>query len=178
MASQIPPNQQLRHLPELQHASALAEYNADVQRSLETYKTAIKTGLEAMKAIALLDTGGAVATLAFIGHLASIHAETATVMAFVHALGVFVIGAFFAIGALGVSYLTSMFGGASLNNELEAKSAAMEGNEQKAQPFRCKAAIWGAVGKTTNGIAILFCLLALGCFIYGSLTGYHAFGNL
>ena len=179
MPDQTPPHPELLHkFVELEHSSKIAEYNADVQRALETYKTANKSGLEAMKAIAFLNSGAAVATLAFIGHLAAIHAETATIMGFVRALVIFVVGAFSAILAFGVTYLMSRFSGIALDHQLEEKSAGMDDRHSDEIRHRGKAKTWYAIAEAMNIAAAVFCILALVWFVRGAFIGYRAFGRV
>lgn len=158
-----------------EHKAALAEYAADTQRSLESFRAGNESGTEAIKAATLINGGASVAMLAFIGHLASIQAKAAVIMGFAEPLRLFVMGALLGVVASGVTYLAHMFYIGSLTREFRSKEAKREGDEKLAS-IKHKASVrWGHVGQGINFIAILTVVAALLCFGFGCYIAYRAF---
>src|SRR6266404_3904086 len=101
----------------------LAEYEADVQRSLEANRTGNASGRDAIKATTLVNGGAAVAMLAFLGHLASIGADPTTIIEFARALRWFVIGTLLCVLASGITYVAQRTCELGLRREFESKAA-------------------------------------------------------
>lgn len=72
------PEEQIHRIAEANQRASLAQYDADVQTSLEATKAANKSAADALRAVTLLNGGAAVAMLAFIGHLASTRVDPLT----------------------------------------------------------------------------------------------------
>jgi hypothetical protein len=153
----------------------LAEYEADIQRSLEALKSSNASGLEAIKASTLINGGAAVAVLAFIGHLASIHADASVIMNFARPLRLFVAGALFGVVASGVTYLVRRIDFVSLKREFTSKEARRGGNEDLAAADHESSVKWGWWAEGLNFIVILIVAASLVCFGCGCYTAYRVF---
>lgn len=165
-------------IADLQHRSDLAEYEADVQRSLESFKAGNASGLEAIKASTLINGGAAVAILAFIGHLASIHTESGRIMEFEQPLCWFVQGALSSVVASGITYFMQRISAVSLRRELQSKDARRDGDETTATNKHNASRRWECFGEIVNLGAVLCVVYSLFCFGYGCYVGYHAFEAL
>jgi len=168
----------IRHAVSMQQAADLAEYNADVQTSLETFKAGNLAGREALKAVALVNSGGAVALLAFIGHLASIGAPSEIMIAFRSSLTWFIQGVTAAVVATGIVYFSRLCDGTSIARRMEARDARRENDAttaaQKDRGERSWWRAWFALNLCTIGTGIY----SLISFIVGAVNGYHAFEAL
>jgi len=76
----------------LQQASDLATYSARNAANLEMFKSVITTATTCARSLVLLNGGGAVALLAFIGHLATVDSTRGLIPLFSHSLLIFLIG--------------------------------------------------------------------------------------
>jgi hypothetical protein len=157
------------------HKSALAEYAADVQRSLEAVKAGNASGLEALKAATFINGGAAVAMLAFVGHLASIHASSTTINGFGSPLMLFVMGVLFGVTAIGVTYLTHGANLAAMKRELASKEAANNEDKVLAASRKKAAARWSEFRAVINFVVVLLVIGSLLCFAYGSFRAYRTF---
>jgi hypothetical protein len=153
----------------------LAEYEADTQRSLESIKSGNASGLEAIKAGTLINAGAAVAVLAFIGHLASIHASGAVIMNFARPLRLFVAGALLGVVASGVTYLVRRIDFVSLKREFASKEARRGGNQGLATSNHESSIKWARAAEALNVIVILIVAASLVCFSRGCYTAYCVF---
>ena len=158
-----------------EHKSALAEYAADVQRTLESVRAANESGSEAIKAATLINGGAAVAMLAFVGHLASIQAVATVIMGFAKPLRLFVVGTLLGVVASGLTYLAQSFFTASLVRDLKSKEAKREDQESLATRHDAASVTWRRIGQVTNFTAVLTVVAALVCFSLGCYVAYQAF---
>jgi hypothetical protein len=173
----VPPviRREIFELAAEEHKSALAVYAADSQKALESVRAANASGLEALKATTFVNGGAAVAMLAFVGHLASIHASSATISGFASPLRLFVLGVLLGVAATGVTYLTHGAYLAALRREFAGKEAENNEHEGLAVSHRKAAARWSRGGRVINFTVILLVIGSLFCFAYGSFTAYQAF---
>jgi hypothetical protein len=141
-----------------QHESNLAHYNATNESSLAQYKASIDTLLEisrttnqagqsALKSAILINGGGAVALLAFLGHIWNSHPSYPIVSGLSCSLIVFAFGVLIAAMAAGTTYL-SLFSW---------------GNEYK------------RTGILFNFISILLVIISLILFVTGCYLSYKVF---
>jgi hypothetical protein len=142
----------------LQHASTLAQYEAQAASARELFKSVIAMATLTIKSLILINGGAAVALLAFIGHLAT--AETTetsgqAINAFAAPLLWFVIG-------VGTAAFFAGFVAAAQKLYAEPIYAA-EGSKKK----RLKS--WGNASVV---ISILFGLCSLLAFAVGSCFAY------
>jgi hypothetical protein len=157
------------------HKSGLAVYAADTQKSLEAVKAGNASGLEALKAATFVNGGAAVAMLAFVGHLAAIHASSTTINGFGRPLALFVVGVLLGVTAIGATYLTHGANLAAMKREFAGKEA--DNNEDKvlAESKKKAAARWSLFRAAINFVVILLVVGSLFCFAYGSVDAYRAF---
>jgi hypothetical protein len=165
----------LRQSIALQHATDLAGYNADLQRSLESFKAGNLAGRDALKGITLINGGAAVAMLAFLGHLASIQAGHETIVAFSKPLSWFVQGVFFGTLATGLIYFSSSCARLHLSRELERKEATRDNNPAIANQKSDAANFWKRLWAVVNTTTIVCGTYGLLCFVRGCHVGFRAF---
>jgi hypothetical protein len=113
--------------------------------------------------------------LAFIGHLASIHAEHETIIACSKPLGWFVQGVFFGTFATGIIYFSRWCDRLHLNREFESKEASRENKPQIAKEKLDAANFWKRMWASVNAATILCGTYALLCFARGCYIGFRAF---
>jgi hypothetical protein len=137
-------------------------YKADLQRwveehknihayGLETFRSVIQAGQNALRTAFIMNGGAAVALLAFIGHLSSVAPERVSSLA--PSLAAFVIGVLIAALASGTTYLSQWFFAHAFNRENRPWLKTM--------------------GFILNFAAILFGLGAYVVFAYGMWLAYH-----
>jgi hypothetical protein len=168
----------LRQSIALQHATDLAEYNADLQQSLESFKAGNLAGRDALKGITLINGGAAVAILAFIGHLAAIHADHETIVAFRKPLAWFVQGVFFGTFATGMIYFSRWCDRLHLSREFERKEASRDNKPDISQEKLNAAKFWKRMWVSVNSLNILCGIYARLCFVLGCYVGFCAFDVL
>ena len=155
---------------------SLAEYQINTQRMLEETRAGNEAGTEAIKAVTLINGGAAVAVLAFVGHLASVHATPATITNFVRPLDLFVWGVFAGAVASGVVYVTHVCYFKALDHEFAAKTARDNSNQKLAATEDQTSTRWNRAGnRVANPIAFIVGLASLVCFAIGCYQAYHAF---
>ncbi|PZR71891.1 MAG: hypothetical protein DLM73_14690 [Chthoniobacterales bacterium] len=160
---------------EANHQTALAQYEANTQRSIEAAKAGNKAGSDAIKAITLLNGGAAVAMLALIGHLASSAGEQPAVISLRFPLALFVVGTFLAVCASGMTYFGQVCISAALGHEFKKLQA--ESDAAKSTAGR-KEKRWRGGIRITNGVAIACSIAALCCFGAACLHAYDAFKEI
>jgi hypothetical protein len=150
----------------------LAQYEADVQMWLESWKAANESGREAIKACTLLNGGAAVAMLAFVGHLASIPTRPGLISTFEQPLLWFVAGTFLSVFGGCITYVGYRTVGKIFALRQAHKAAH---NFEETPDGRPVAGGWGALSTILNGIAISCVIGALACFVYASWLSYQRF---
>lgn len=174
------PEERIHRIAEANQRANLANYQADVQTSLEATKAANKSAGDALRAVTLLNGGAAVAMLAFIGHLASTQVEQITLDALKRPLFEFVAGAFLSVIATALTYfvqegwiraLRCKFKRRELEQAEPTDNDAIKKAKQREKNSRRLA--W------TLKIAAIFCgVAALTAFGVGSYTAYWGFAKL
>jgi len=154
----------------------LAAYQVNTQRMLEQTRAGNEAGTEAVKAVTLINGGAAVAVLAFVGHLASIHATPTTIMNFVRPLDLFVWGVFMGVVASAVVYFTHLCYFTALGHEFAATTARDDANLTLAARKDQASTRWNRAGKWfANPIAVLCGIASLCLFAVGCYQAYHPF---
>lgn len=154
----------------------LATFEVNTQRMLEQTRAGNEAGTEAIKAVTLINGGAAVAVLAFVGHLASIHATPATIINFVRPLNLFVWGVFMGVVASAVVYFTHLCYFTALGHEFAATTARDDNKPDLAARKDQASTRWNRAGRrVANPIAVLCGIASLCLFVVGCLQARHAF---
>jgi hypothetical protein len=152
----------------------LAVYEQNTRRSLESVRAGNASGTEAIKAATLINGGAAVAMLAFIGHLASINAATAS-NDLALSLFMFVAGTWLGVVASGTAYIFQITSFASLQHEFAGKEAKDDGDEKRANSEHERSNALMRRGMWINAITVLLVTTALILFAWGCCSAYHVF---
>jgi hypothetical protein len=160
---------------QMQHESDLAEYNADNQKLSDAFRSGNASGREAIRAVTLLNGGGAVAMLAFIGHLAAINSGPEVVMEFAYPLAWFVWGAALSVLSSGMTYFSQRANSAWLDKNIRRRSAKKRNDDDKALLLEKAEQRCHVITRVFIWLAILTALAGLACFAYGCFLGYGGF---
>jgi hypothetical protein len=157
------------------YRGALAEYKIDTQRSLEMVRIGNSAGIEAIKAVTLINGGAAVAMLAFIGHLVSVRATSPAIIHFAVPLALFVGGVFASVLASGINYLAHGCRLTSLGCEFAGKAARRDGKNELATSKEVWSTRWKWIAMGVNLVVVLLVSLSLYFFARGCYHAYHEF---
>jgi len=152
----------------------LAEYEANMQRSMESARAGNTSGSEAIKAATLVNGGAAVAVLAFIGHLASINAIAAT-KDLAWSLFIFVAGTWLGVLASGMTYLFHCAFVVSLEHEFESGQARRDGDQVRADSEHVVSDTLRRRAKRINAVTVLLVAVSLILFVLGCVSAYRVF---
>lgn len=119
--------------------------------SVEMFRSVITAGQNALRASFLMNGGASVATLAFIGHLATSSPEKVTL--FSASLAIFVVGVLFSAVASGTTYLSQWFYGSGEGKKLMV------------------------AGFILNVVSIVLGLSSYGIFAWGIYEAHEVFKN-
>lgn len=146
--------------PELE--SARDQYRAQIDFDIEELKAVNAAGQSAIKSSMLVNGGGAVALLAFIGHLTTSSATAGAIPTFALPLTIFVLGVWLSGMSAGFTYLTA-FG----------RSIKLSDPQRRPTPK------WRTFSNLSNWIAIICGSASLMfCFPAGCYFGYKSFERL
>ena len=155
-------------LEKLRIAAAQSSHKDEGEFAKAVNRAAVDSGIEAIKAILLINGGSAVAMLAFVGTLAT---KAQAPVHFAPALTIFAVGVFFAVSAAGAGYFTNL-SIANTSNYLK---------REYQEPFlrdTPKSKQHAGIGEVCRWLSVLFAGLGIGCFLLGVVFAYAAFGKL
>ncbi len=138
------------------------QYQAQIDFEIEELKAVNAAGQSAIRSSMLVNGGGAVALLAFIGHLTTSPETADAVPTFALALTIFVLGVWLGGVSAGFTYLTAL-----------GRSIKLSDPQQLPTPK------WRTFSNVTNWIAIICGAISLlFCFPAGCYFGYQSFEQL
>jgi hypothetical protein len=132
-------------------------YPVQAAIELEVFKGANERGASAIKSSMIINGGSAVALLTLIGHLASIPNTHLHIKLITKALSFFVGGVWCALIATGLAYVTAICVVAKSDKKLSTSDRWKK-----------------RIARATNGLAILFVTVSIGCFTCGCWKSYFA----
>jgi hypothetical protein len=154
------------HYPNLNSHSNLEprrdQYRAQIDFDIEELKAVNAAGQSAIKSSMLVNGGGAVALLAFIGHLTTSSETARSIPTFAFPLTIFVLGVWLGGLSAGFTYLTALGRSIKLSD-----------------PKRLPTPKWLKFSNATNWIAIICGTISLLiCFPAGCYFAYKSFERL
>lgn len=145
----------------------LAWDDANQRLLMQSVEACNAAGHAAIRASTLINGGGAVALLAFIGHLASSPGKAEAIAYFAMPLSCFVTGALVSVCAQGFTYLGQLFFGDSLRHRISAHES---GTTESGKTTRAR-----VLGHVFNWAAILTVAASLALFARGTYVAFYAF---
>ena len=138
------------------------QYRVQIDFDIEELKAVNAAGQSAIKSSMLVNGGGAVALLAFIGHLTTSSETAGTIPTFALSLTIFVLGVWLGGVSAGFTYLTAFGRSIKLSD-----------------PQRLPTPKWLKFSNVTNWIAIICGAISLlFCFPASCYFGYKSFERL